>query len=111
MFWDHPLPENAQGGGGTILFVHYFCVLFSTSHPPCAFRCPTPPCAFRGGQREALAVARREAPAVARREAPAVVRREAPAAVRREAPVVTSDYYTSIPLLDKHAMTRQAFGY
>ena len=33
------------------------------------------------------------------------------AAARREAPVVTSDYYTSIPLLDKHAMTRQAFGY
>ena len=40
-----------------------------------------------------------------------VVQREALAAVRREAPVVTSDYYTSIPLLDKHAMTRQAFGY
>ena len=75
------------------------------------FGAQPPPCAFRGGQREALAVARREAPAVARREALAVVQREAPAAVRREAPVVTSDYYTSIPLLDKHAMTRQAFGY
>ena len=67
--------------------------------------------AFRGGQREAPAVAQREALAVARREAPAVVQREAPAAVRREAPVVTSDYYTSIPLLHKRAMTRQAFGY
>ena len=45
------------------------------------------------------------------REAPAAARREALVATGREAPVVTSDYYTSIPLLDKHAMTRQAFRY
>ena len=50
-------------------------------------------------------------PPPSQREALAAARREAPAAVGREAPVVTSDYYTSIPLLDKHAVTRQALRY